>query len=197
MSKKNIVHTTPPDDEILASKIYMIRKQKVMLDRDLANLYGVETRALKQAVRRNIDRFPEDFMFEMSGEEFGDWRSQFVTSNSDKLGLRYAPFCFTEQGVAMLSSVLNSKLAIQINIQIMRIFTRMRQLLADNTEVKLEIAEIRYTVEQIAKKQKGHDQNIELLFEYIDRLQEKQDSAMAKPRSKGEIGFRVGGNGKD
>ena len=197
MSKKNIVHTTPPDDEILASKIYMIRKQKVMLDRDLANLYGVETRALKQAVRRNIDRFPEDFMFEMSGEEFGDWRSQFVTSNSDKLGLRYAPFCFTEQGVAMLSSVLNSKLAIQINIQIMRIFTRMRQLLADNTEVKLEIAEIRYTVEQIAKKQKGHDQNIELLFEYIDRLQEKQDSAVAKRRSKVEIGFKVGGNGKD
>ena len=184
MNKENIVHTTSPDDEILASKIYVIRKQKVMLDRDLANLYGVETRALKQAVRRNIDRFPEDFMSEMSDKEFEDWRSQFVTSSSDKLGLRYAPFCFTEQGVAMLSSVLNSKLAIQINIQIMRIFTRMRQLLADNTEVKLEIAEIRYTVEQIAKKQKGHDQNIELLFEYIDRLQEKQDSAVAKRRSK-------------
>src|SRR5690606_15842866 len=197
MNKENIVHTTSSDDEILASKIYVIRKQKVMLDRDLANLYGVETRALKQAVRRNIDRFPEDFMFEMSDKEFEDWRSQFVTSSSDKLGLRYAPFCFTEQGVAMLSSVLNSKLAIQINIQIMRIFTRMRQLLADNTEVKLEIAEIRYTVEQIAKKQKGHDQNIELLFEYIDRLQEKQDSAVAKRRSKVEIGFKVRGNGKD
>lgn len=197
MNKKNIVHTTSPDDEILASKIYVIRKQKVMLDRDLANLYGVETRALKQAVRRNIDRFPEDFMFEMSDKEFEDWRSQFVTSNSDKLGLRYVPFCFTEQGVAMLSSVLNSKLAIQINIQIMRIFTRMRQLLVDNTEVKLEIAEIRYTIEQITKKQKGYDQNIELLFEYIDRLQEKQDSAVAKPRSKVEIGFKVGGNVKD
>src|SRR5690606_2622137 len=197
MSKKNIAQAIPPDDEILASKIYIIRNQKVMLDRDLAELYNVDKKVLKQAVRRKIDRFPEDFMFEMSNDEFDSWRSQFVTSNSDKLGLRYAPFCFTEQGVAMLSSVLNSKLAIQINIQIMRIFTRMRQLLTDNTEVKLEIAEIRYTVEQIAKKQKGHDQNIELLFEYIDRLQEKQDSAVAKPRSKGEIGFRVGGNGKD
>src|SRR5690606_17309623 len=180
MSKKNIAQTIPPDDEILASKIYVIRKQKVMLDRDLAYLYGVETKVLKQAVRRNIDRFPEDFMFEMSDGEFEDWRSQFVTSNSDKQGLRYAPFCFTEQGVAMLSSVLTSKLAIQINIQIMRIFTRMRQLLADNTEVKLEIAEIKYTVEQIAKKQKGHDQNIELLFEYIDRLQENTPHASSK-----------------
>ncbi len=195
MSKKNIIQTIPPDDEILVSKIYIIRKQKVMLDRDLAHLYGVETRMLKQAVRRNMDRFPEDFMFEMSDEEFGDWRSQFVTSNSDKQGLRYAPFCFTEQGVAMLSTVLNSKLAIQINIQIMRIFTRMRQLLSDNTEVKLEIAEIKYAVEKIAKKQKGQDQNIELLFEYIDRLQE----TTPRPSSKGVTvvkGFDVAGKKK-
>jgi len=89
---------------------------------------GVETRALKQAVRRNIDRFPDDFMFEMSSEELENWRSQFVTSNSDKQGLRYTPFCFTEQGVAMLSSVLSSKQAIYINIQIMRVFTRIRQM---------------------------------------------------------------------
>lgn len=193
MSRKSITQTMPPDDEILASKIYVIRNQKVMLDRDLAHLYGVETKVLKQSVRRNMDRFPEDFMFEMSNEEFENWRSQFVTSNSDKQGLRYAPFCFTEQGVAMLSSVLNSKLAIQINIQIMRIFTRMRQLLVDNTEVRLEIAEIKHTVEQISKKQRGHDQNIELLFEYIDRLQEKEERTVTKPSSKGEIGFKVGG----
>jgi len=190
MGKKTIVNTTPPDDEILASKIFVIRKQKVMLDRDLAELYDVEKKVLKQSVRRNIDRFPEDFMFEMSNDEFTDWRSQIVTSNSDKIGLRYAPFCFTEQGVAMPSSVLNSKLAIQINIQIMRIFTRMRQLLADNTEVTLEITEIKYIVEQIAKKQKGHDQNIELLFEYIDRLQEKQDT---QTTTKGIVGFKIGG----
>lgn len=195
MSKKAILNTTPPDDEILASKIYLIRKQKVMLDRDLAGLYAVETKVLKQSVPRNIDRFPEDFMFEMSNDEFTDWRSQFVTSNSDKLGLRYAPFCFTEQGVAMLSSVLNSKLAIQVNIQIMRVFTRMRQLLADNTEVKLEIAEIKYSIEQIAKKQKGHDQNIELLFEYINRLQENTESYSHKGVTVVK-GFDIGGKNK-
>lgn len=88
-----------------------------MLDRDLATLYGVETRVLKQAVRRNLDRFPEDFMFEMSNEEFEGWRSHFVTSNTDKQGLRYAPFCFAEQGVAMLSSVLNSKSAVKITMR--------------------------------------------------------------------------------
>ncbi|WP_236582090.1 ORF6N domain-containing protein [Sphingobacterium spiritivorum] len=116
-------------DEVLIDKIYLIRGQRIILDRDLAQLYNVETRVLKQAVRRNIDRFPEDFMFEMSDRELQDWRSQNVISNSDKKGLRYSPFCFTEQGVAMLSSVLNSKPAIHINIQIMRIFTRLRQLL--------------------------------------------------------------------
>ena len=89
--------------ERITSKIYLIRRQKVMLDRDLADLYGVETKVLKQAVRRNIDRFPEDFMFELTETEFEDWRSQFVTSKSDKMGMRYKPFVFTEQGVAMFT----------------------------------------------------------------------------------------------
>ena len=102
--------------DIIASKIYLIRSMKVMLDRDLAELYGVETKVLKQAVRRNIDRFPADFMFEMTKAEFADWRSQFVTSKSDRMGLRYKPMAFTEQGVAMLSSVLRSKRAIHVNI---------------------------------------------------------------------------------
>ena len=89
-------------DEVVMNKIYVIREQKVMLDRDLAELYGVETKVLKQAVRRNITRFPEDFMFEMTKEELENWRSQFVTSNLDhRMGLRYLPFCFTEQGVTM------------------------------------------------------------------------------------------------
>jgi len=162
-------------DESVMNQIYVIRGQKVMLDRDLAALYGVETRVLKQAVRRNIDRFPEDFMFEMTTEELQNWRSQFVTSNSDRQGLRYTPFCFTEQGVAMLSSVLNSKQAIYINIQIMRVFTRIRQMLADNTELRLEIAEIKQAVDKISKKHDGHNKNIELVFEYIDRLQEKAE----------------------
>ena len=103
-------------DEAVMSKICYIRKEKVMLDRDLAELYGVETKVLKQAVRRNIDRFPSDFMFEMTKAEFADWRSQFVTSKSDRMGLRYKPMAFTEQGVAMLSSVLKSNRAIHVNI---------------------------------------------------------------------------------
>ncbi|HEC42592.1 MAG TPA: ORF6N domain-containing protein [Bacteroides sp.] len=86
------------------SKIYLIRGKKIMLDRDLAELYGIETKVLKQTVRRNTNRFPSDFMFELSAEELHDWRSQFVTSNTDKMGLRYPPFCFTEHGVLMLSS---------------------------------------------------------------------------------------------
>lgn len=93
---------------IIMNKIYMIRGQKVMIDRDLAELYEVETKRLKEAVRRNENRFPKDFMFEMNKKEFANWRSQFATSNEDKQGLRYAPFCFTEQGVTMLSCVLNS-----------------------------------------------------------------------------------------
>ncbi len=101
--------------ERITGKIVMLRGMKVMLDRDLAELYGVETKVLKRQVRRNIDRFPSDFMFELTKDELTDWRCQFVTSNSDKMGLRYPPMAFTEQGVAMLSSVLNSKRAIQVN----------------------------------------------------------------------------------
>lgn len=116
-----------------------------------------------------------------------------MISNADSKGLRYATLCFTEQGVAMLSSVLNSKLAIQINIQIMRIFTRMRQLITDNAEVKLEIAEIKYIVEQISRKQKGQDRNIELLFEYIDRLQENQgNNVSSPPTERTKIGYEIG-----
>ena len=102
--------------ERIASKIYLIRNTKVMLDRDLAELYGVETKILKRSVRRNIDRFPHDFMFELSKKEMEDWRCQFGTSNGDKMGLRYTPMAFTEQGVLMLSSVLKSERAVQVNI---------------------------------------------------------------------------------
>ena len=105
-------------EEIITSKIYVIRNQKVMLDRDLAKLYDVETKVLKQSVRRNTNRFPKDFMFEMTKEELEIWRSQFVTSKSDLKGLRHMPFCFTEQGVTMLSCILNSDRAIEVNIKI-------------------------------------------------------------------------------
>jgi len=121
----------PIVNEIIVDKIYVIRDQKVMLDRDLSQLYNVETKRLKEAVRRNISRFPADFMFELSKTEFDNWRSQFASSNSDKLGLRYAPMAFTEHGVLMLSSVLNSESAIQTNIQIMRMFSKIKQHFSD------------------------------------------------------------------
>lgn len=164
-------------DDIVVNKIYVIRNQKVMLDRDLAELYGVETKVLKQAVKRNIDRFPEDFMFELTKSELENWRSQFVTSNSDKMGLRYSPFAFTEHGVLMLSSILNSQQAIQVNIQIVRIFARLRNLLSEHTELKLEIADIK-------KHLQNHDKNIELVFSYLDKLIEKEN----QPRKR--IGFK-------
>jgi len=164
-------------EELITSKIYFIREQKVMLDRDLAQLYGVGTKVLKQAVRRNSKRFPEDFMFEMTKEEFENWRSQFVTSKDDKRGLRYAPFCFAEQGVAMLSSILNSERAIDVNIKIIRIFTKMREMLTDNLNLKLEI-------EEIKKKLSNHNKNIELVFSYLDELLDKNE----KPRNK--IGYK-------
>ena len=167
-------------EEIVMNKIYIVRGQKVMLDRDLAELYQIETKVLKQSVKRNMDRFPGDFMFELTDIEFNNWRSQFVTSNADKLGLRHAPFAFTEQGVAMLSSVLNSTKAIQVNIQIIRIFTRMRQLLMDNTEIRLAI-------EKLEKKTDNNTKNIEVVFQYIDELIDKKE--IVKPRE--QIGYKL------
>lgn len=160
-------------DESVMNQIYVIRKQKVMLDRDLASLYGVTTGNLNKAVNRNIKRFPNDFMFQLTDEEFKNLIFQNGTSSWG--GTRKAPYAFTEQGVAMLSGILNSDRAIAVNIQIMRVFTRIRQMLTDNTELRLEIAEIKQAVDKISKKQDGHDKNIELIFEYIDRLQEKAE----------------------
>ena len=168
-----------PDENIM-HKIYMIRDQKVMLDRDLAELYGIETKRLKEAVKRNLFRFPEDFMFELIKYEFENWRSQFASSNSDKMGLRYSPMVFTEHGVLMLSSVLNSKKAISVNIQIMRIFTKIRVIYTDTLSLKLEIGEIK-------KKLQNQDKNIELVFNYLDELITKQENP--KPRKR--IGYKT------
>ena len=168
MAKTNTLLAVP--DEIIMNQIYYLRNQKVMLDRDLASLYGVETKQLKRQVNRNKERFPKDFMFEMTKQEFENWRCQFGTSNfSDKMGLRYAPYVFTEQGVAMLSSVLNSKQAILVNIQIIRIFTRIRQMLLDNTELRLAI-------EKLERKTENNTKNIEVVFKYIDELSEKKEN---------------------
>jgi len=150
-------------DQVVMSKIYFVRDRKVMLDRDLAELYGVETKYLKRQVRRQIRRFPADFMFQFTQRELKDWRCQFGTSNSDVMGLRYPPFAFTEQGVAMLSGVINSDRAILVNIQIMRIFTKMREMLLTHKDLLLK-------VEQIESKVTSQDDRIKLLFEYLKKL---------------------------
>ena len=161
--------------EIIQNKIFLIRGKKVMFDRDLAALYDVETKVLNQAVKRNTDRFPDDFMFQLSGKEFKNWRSQIVTSKTDRKGLRYKPFVFTENGVAMISSVLNSPRAIHVNIQIMRTFTRLREMLADN-------AELRRKIEEIEKK---YDYQFKAVFDAIKKI-------MAPPeKPKAPIGFHV------
>ncbi len=121
------------NENSIKDKIHTIRNQQVMLDRDLAELYGVETKVLNQAVKRNETRFPKDFIFQLSKEEFENWRSQIVTSNSDKMGLRRPPYAFTEQGVSMLSTVLKSEIAVDISVKIIRAFVEMRKIInSDN-----------------------------------------------------------------
>jgi len=170
-------------DEAIINKTYLIRGIKVMVDRDIADLYGVETRVLNQAVRRNEKRFPKDFMFQMTKEEMEDWKSQIVISNNVKMGLRKPPLVFTEQGVAMLSSVLNSDQAIMVNIRIIRVFTKMRELLSANKEI-LE------KPEQIERKDVEQDDKIMLIFEYLKQFKEdKQQKINQKNRKK--IGYKT------
>ena len=164
-------------ENLVATKIYLIRDKRVMLDKDLADLYEVETRALNQAVSRNTERFPEVFMFQLNQQEFEILKSQFVISSWG--GTRKLPYAFTEQGVAMLSSVLRSKKAIQVNIQIMLVFTKVREMLVDTLSLRLDI-------EVIKKKLENQDKNIELVFNYLDELMEKQEN----PKPRKQIGFK-------
>ena len=167
-------------EETISDKIYFIRNQKVMLDRDLATLYGIETKRLKEQVKRNISRFPEDFKFELTEIEYNSLRSQFASLKKGRgQHQKYLPSVFTEHGVLMLSSVLNSDKAIQTNIQIIRIFTKVRQMLLDTTDLKIDIM-------QIQKKLENHDKNIELVFSYLDELNDKKENT--KPRTK--IGYK-------
>jgi len=158
--------------ETITNRIYFIRKLKVMLDRDLAELYGVETGQLKRAVRRNIDRFPEDFMFELSSEEYNSLRSQIGILKRGQHA-KYKPMAFTEQGVAMLSSVLNSKRAIQVNIQIMRAFNKLRQMMTTHKDLK----------KKIEAMESKYDEQFQVVFEAIKQLLEEDK----KPKRK--IGF--------
>jgi hypothetical protein len=171
-------------DETVISKIYLIRGKKVMLDRDLAEMYGVETKVLNQAVKRNEKRFPIDFMFQMTSHELENWKSQFVTSNKEKMGLRKRPNVFTEQGVAMLSSVLNSETAIEVNIQIIRIFTRMREVLLAHKDVLLNLEHLEKRMLQHESKTNKHEEEIQLIFSALKQLLNPPQEPI------GEIGFK-------
>ena len=167
-------HAIVPVEQIERA-ILLIRGQKVILDRDLAGLYGVETKQLKQAVKRNIERFPDDFMFQLTREELENWRSQFVTSKADKMGLRYHPMAFTEQGVAMLSSALRSKRAVQVNTEIMRAFVRLRQMLDAHKDLRRKLAAL----------EKKYDDQFKIVFEAIAELMTPPEKTPRK------IGFDV------
>ena len=157
----------------IESKILTIRGVQVMLDRDLAQMYGVETRVLNQAVKRNPERFPEMFMFRLNNQEFEEWRSQIVMSNSDKMGLRYPPYCFTEQGVAMLSTVLKSQIAVRVSIQIMEAFVEMRHTLAANDHIVRRLETIEHHQLSLARHQEETDNKIEEVFRRLDEGQVK------------------------
>jgi len=174
---KNGLENIQLTENFVATKIYLIRDKRVMLDRDLAELYEVETRVLNQSVNRNIERFPPTFMFQLNRQEFDILKSQIVTSNWG--GTRKLPYAFTEQGVAMLSSVLKSKKAIQVNIQIMMVFTKVREMFVDTLTIKLDIESIKRSLE-------NQNKNIELVFSYLDELMVKQES----PKIRKQIGFK-------
>lgn len=175
MAKKQQKTSLLPAERI-EQAIMSIRGERVMLDADLAKLYGVETRTLLQGVRRNIQRFPDDFMFQLSAVELENWRSQIVTSNpAAKMSLRRRPYAFTEQGVAMLSSVLRSNRAVDVNIEIMRAFVRLRELLASHKDLARKLDEL----------EKKYDDQFHVVFQAIRQLMEPPP---AKPKER--IGFR-------
>lgn len=165
-------------NEMIMNQIYFIRGQKVMIDKDLATLYAVETKTLNRSVARNIKRFPSDFMFQLTKEETENLKYQIGTSSWG--GNRRLPHVFTEQGVAMLSGVLNSARAIMVNIQIMRVFTEIRKMLFDNSELRL-------VIDQIRKKTENNTKNIEVVFRYFDEfIQSKEKLKKRRP-----IGFKL------
>jgi hypothetical protein len=165
-------------DELVINKIYLVRGQKIMLDKDLAELYDVETKVLNQAVKRNSGRFPQDFMFQLTNKEWKSLRSQFVTLEKGRGKFpKFLPFAFTEQGVSMLSSVLNSETAIRVNIQIIRVFTHMRQMLISHKDILLQL-------EKMERKLSAHDEEIQLIFEYMKQLLDP----LPQPRRR--IGFK-------
>ena len=192
------------DIQIIQNKIYEIRGQRVMLDRDLAELYQVTTGALNQAVKRNVARFPSDFMFQLTDAETENWKSQIVITNSIKMGLRHNPYAFTEQGVSMLSAVLRSSVAIQTSITIMRAFVAMRNYILQSTQVSAELLELRSRLQLVerdcrenleAMNDLSEDvrKDIDAIYEAIGALSVKLPEAK---KSRQPIGF-VTGNKED
>lgn len=168
-------------DEIIMNQIYYIRGQKVMVDRDLANLYGVETKRLKEQVKRNIERFPKHYMFEMTVEEAEASRSQNATLKRGE-NVKYLPLAFTEHGVMMLSNVLKSERAVKVSMRIIDVFILMRETISNNSELRVEI-------EQIKKKLNNYGTNIELVFQYLDELLEKKENS----KDRKQIGYKIKG----
>ncbi len=201
--------------EFIQNKIYVMRNQRVMLDFDLASMYSVQTKVLNQAVKRNIERFPEDFMFQLTkgelellrtsllvnrvnGEDATDWKSQFVTSNSIIMGLRKCPYAFTENGVAMLSSVLRSPLAIQVNIGIMRAFTELRKLAttlpssnkdADITQLRKDFEELKLDIEDILHNQNDINEDTRAQLDAISLVLAELQSKETEKKERKPIGF--------
>jgi hypothetical protein len=173
-----------PAEELIQSKIYIIRGQKIMLDRDLAELYGVETKRLKEAVRRNLNRFPIDFMFELNINEMERWRTQIASSSELKKGLRYKPFCFTEPGVTMLSCILNSDRAIEVNIRIIRVFIKMRELIINHKDILLRIEKLEKNLIDQGGKTKKNENDIQVIFTTLRKL--LNTPSVPRPR----VGFR-------
>lgn len=193
MENGNVLETAA-----IESLIYEVRGQKVMLDRDLARLYGVETKVLNQAVKRNIKRFPEDFMFQLSHEEFTDLMSQIVTSSWG--GIRKLPYVFTEQGVAMLSGLLNSDIAIKVNIRIMRTFAAIRKFIFTNRQISAELESIKTKLDMLERNDEDNleaindlsedmRQEIDTIYQAIAALSVKEPAKSDPPRNK--IGFKT------
>ena len=171
-----------PVENKVESLIRVIRGQQVMLDRDLAELYGVETRRLNEQVKRNIERFPEDFMFQLTKEEFENWKSQFATSNSIVMGARKRPYAFTEQGVAMLSGVLKSSTAVEANIRIMRAFVSMRHFMVNNAAIFQRLETIEFNQLESNKVQAKILAHQEVQDHRIDEIFRRLDEGMYKPK---------------
>jgi hypothetical protein len=183
MAMKEEVNLLLPDEAII-NRIYNIRGMRVMIDRDLAILYQVGTKMLNQAERRNLHRFPHDFMFQLDQTELENWKSQIVTSKNLEMGLRKKPLVFTEQGIAMLSSVLNSTLAIKMNIRIIRVFTKMRKMLETHQEILQRLL-------VLEKNDGDQDKRIMLVLDFLKSLeqQEQQEQSM---KNRKRIGFKIG-----